>query len=311
MPSKTSICILTYNRCSSVIALLGDMYPLINENTEIIVVDNHSTDDTSNRILSTFPRVRYFRTEKNIGASGRNLAFKNARGEIIVCLDDDVFGFTDKSLCSLTKKFAANTIVGAINFKVVDAFTGELCNWVHRCLPSKNSDREFETYEITEGAVAFRKEALDKSGYYDDVYFISHEGPDLAFRMLRAGYQCIYWGDIIVNHRHENTGRVSWLNYYYDTRNHIYLAVKNFPVSYAIKYLTIGLLSMFIYSVRDGYCKYWLKAVADGIMNLNKIRKTRNVLPNNVMSIIRDINKNKTPIYYKLKSRIFRKSARL
>ena len=311
MPITTSICILTYNRCHSVISLLGELYHLLDDTTEIIVVDNHSNDNTQTRISTAFPRVRCFRTDRNIGAAGRNIAFRNALGGTIICLDDDVFGLTGEMIAVVRGKLGSNPRLGAINFKVIDAATGNICNWVHHCKPEDFSEGEFLTYEITEGAVAFRKEALDKSGYYDDIYFISHEGPDLAFRIMDMGYDCIYCGNISVSHRHENAGRVSWLNYYYDTRNHIYLAVKHFPVRYALPYLAVGLSSMLVYSLRDGYLRYWVKAVFDGIEAFPVIRGRRKVLTENVMGRMAAIDRNRAPLRYKLKTRLFRKSARL
>jgi GT2 family glycosyltransferase len=308
---KTSICILTYNRCESVTALLKSIYHLLDNDTEIMVVDNHSSDDTQNVIPAEFPHIRYYRTEKNIGASGRNVAFSNASGDIIVCLDDDVFGLNHDIISGLHDKFRSCLKIGAINFKVLDAFNGGICNWVHHCLPDLFSDKEFITYEITEGAVAFRKEALETSGFYDDIYFISHEGPDLAFRIMREGYDCMYWPEVVVKHRHENFGRVSWLNYYFDTRNHIYLSVKNFPFRYGAVYLFIGLSTMLIYSIRDGFFRYWVKAVFDGTRNLPQLLKIRSVLPTTVMKRIKDIDRNNAPLTYKVKTRLFKRGARL
>jgi len=311
MSKRVSVCILTYNRCESVLTLLGEIYHFLDEHTEIIVVDNHSIDNTFRSVRDKFPKVRIFRTDKNVGAAGRNVAFSNALGDIIVCLDDDVFGLTKEIISRLEFKFHNYQNIGAINFKVLDAFTGDICNWTHHCLPDVFSEKEFLTYEITEGAVAFRKETLSKSGYYDEIYFISHEGPDLAFRIIREGYDCIYWPDVIVKHRHENAGRVSWLNYYYDTRNHIFLTVKNFPFRYGAAYLFVGLSSMLVYSVRDGFLRCWIKAVFDGIRDIPRIQQKRSVLPVIVMDNIRAIDRNKAPLIYKIKSRLFKKGARL
>ena len=311
MPIETSICILTFNRCESVTSLLHGIYHLIDDATEIIVVDNHSGDATQEAVATGFPRVRYFRTPENIGASGRNVAFEHAAGSIVVCLDDDVFGLTAGMVSWLQARFRSDPRLGAVNFRVVDHFTGELCNWVHHCRPEDYSHREFPTYEITEGAVAFRTEALERAGYYDDIFFISHEGPDLAFRIMRAGYECIYCGEVTVRHRHEDAGRVSWLNYYYDTRNHIYLAVKNFPSRYAVGYLFVGLASMLVYSVRDGYFRYWTRAVCDGLGNLPVVWRKRDVLPVELMAAIRHIDRSRAPLLYKIRKRLFSNSARL
>ena len=124
---------------------------------------------------------------------------------------------------------------------------GRTCNWVHHCKEEEYYDREFLTYEITEGAVAFRKKALNCSGYYPENFFLSHEGPDLAFRIFENGYRVIYWGDIRVEHLFSEEGRKPWRNYYYDTRNQFWLAARHFPFDYAVVYLGRGLGSMLVY----------------------------------------------------------------
>jgi GT2 family glycosyltransferase len=306
----TSICILTHNRYDSVTALLRSLRDLKGDNAEILVVDNHSSDNTS-LIPSEFSSVRYFRTDKNIGAAGRNVAFSNASGDIIICLDDDVFGLTESMMLKLHDKFRNNPRIGAVNFKVLDAATGDICNWVHPGMPERLAEEEFLTYQLTEGAVAFRKEVLDRTDYYDESYFISHEGPDLAFQIMAQGYDCIYWPEVVVEHRHEKTGRVSWLNYYYDTRNQIYLAIKNFPFCHAAAYIVVRLTLMLVYSVRDGFVQYWIKAVLDGLMNLPRVWRKRAVLPEDVLRRIRAINRSNPTLLYKLRKRLFAKDARL
>lgn len=310
--SNISVCILTYNRYESVDSLLDELCKNVSEETEILVVDNHSVDETPNLLPVKFgTRIRYFRTDRNLGASARNIALSNARGEILVCLDDDIFGLNQEFLSLIQSKFSKDSKLGALNFKVYDEFTGKQCNWVHHCNMDENHNKEFMTYELTEGAVAFRKEAVKLAGYYDPVYFISHEGPDLAFRIYKSGYHCMYSGAIYVSHRHENAGRQSWLNYYYDTKNHIILATKNFPILYATKYLFIGLASMFVYSCRDGFLKYWLRAVKDALVSFTSIYKLRSPLPDEVMNIINSINSRDASVWHKIRIRLFNKSARL
>lgn len=311
MSITTSICILTYNRCDSLLALLEELTPLADASTEIIVVDNNSDDRTTARASEKFPIVRFFHNSKNLGAAGRNVAFQNARGDLLICLDDDVFGLTRQMVDELQEKFAAAPALGAVNFQVRDAFTGEVCNWIHHCKADDFHTSEFATYEITEGAVAFRKAALDRAGHYDDIYFISHEGPDLAFRIIREGFDCIYWGRIVVRHRHENAGHHSWMNYYYDTRNHIYLAAKNLPVRYAIRYLCIGLASTLVYSLRDRQLRHWVKAVRDGMAFLPILLKRREVLPEAVLQKMREVDLRDAPFFYKVRTRLFRRGMRL
>jgi len=275
---------------------------------EIIVIDNHSEDKTQEIMMSDFANIKYVRTEKNIGASARNIAMKAAKGDIVVTLDDDITGLGEKGIETLVRKFSDDPTLGAANFRVTDS-DGYTCNWVHHCRQEDFYDKEFLTYEITEGAVAFRRKTLDRSGYYSDSFFLSHEGPDLAFRIIESGFKVIYLASVGVTHCFANEGREPWRNYYYDTRNQLWLAVRNFPITYAFVYLGRGLFSMLVYSIRDGYLFYWLKAIVDGIAGLKQAVGERSVLSDATMKIVKRIDSQRPGLTYMIKARLLAKDS--
>jgi GT2 family glycosyltransferase len=307
-----SVCILTYNRISLLRKLLLSLRDLMQSTAiEIIVVDNHSEDDTQKVITEDFFGINYIRTAKNVGASARNLGLKEAKGKIVVTLDDDIFGLTEKSIGALLDLFGNRPRLGAVNFRVIAESTGRICNWVHHRKVEDSGHLEFQTYEITEGAVAFRREVLEECGYYPEDFFLSHEGPDLAFRILDMGYDVIYSPRVTVVHCHSDLGRKSWLNYYYDTRNQLWVAARNFPISYAVRYLARGVSSMLFYSIRDGFLFYWVRGVVDGLKGLGKAWKGRNVLRKETMQTLRVIDSFRPDLMYVLGKRVFQKKLRL
>jgi GT2 family glycosyltransferase len=307
---RITISILTHNRISLLKDVLNSLSIIKFEHLEIIVIDNCSEDDTGKVVIKQFPNVIYVKLPSNIGASARNVGIKNATGDIIVMLDDDILGIDDAALQSLCALFKENSRIGAVNFKVTDYYSGDICNWVHHRIVTDN-DKEFPTYEITEGAVAFRKSALEKSGYYPEYFFLSHEGPDLALRIIDAGYDVIYSNKISVRHKHSNLGRHNWTNYYYDTRNQFWFAVRNLPVLYAMTYLFRGLCSMMIYSIRDRYFFYWLKAVRDGLKGIKRALSDRRVISKETMSLIKEVDRCRPNLMYMMKNKLFTKGVRL
>ncbi len=116
---------------------------------------------------------------------------------------------------------------------------------------------------------------MDSSELYPESFFISHEGPDLAFRLINAGYYLEYDGKLTVRHAYAEEGRASWRNYYYDTRNTYWLAVRNLPAVYGLRLVARQSLAMFALSVRDGYLKWWLRGTLDGIRGIPDAYKQR------------------------------------
>lgn len=306
-----SIAILTYNRCEILEELLKSLSMISYPYLEIIIVDNCSEDETRNIVKERYGNFKYHRSGCNIGVAARNIALRMAKGDIVVTIDDDIFGIDDDAIEKLIEFFSKNQNVGALNFRVYDYFTREICNWIHHKKIEDFNDREFLTYEISEGAVAFSKKALEMSGLYPEYFFLSHEGPDLAFRVINSGMEVRYSPIISVYHLHAKSGRKSWYRYFYDTRNQFLFAMRNLPIFYGIKYLFKGMLTTFIYSIRDGYFMYWLKGIFEGISKSIKYRKDRSVVSPRTMKIVYEIDKYRPSITYMLKMRLFKKDMRL
>jgi GT2 family glycosyltransferase len=255
--------------------------------------------------------VRYIRSERNLGAGGRNLGMKAARGSVVMTLDDDVHDLDDRAAARILERFQKNARLGAVTFTVVHHRTKRVCNWVHHCRVEDYHDREFPTYELAEGATAFRRSAVEVAGYYPEDFFLSHEGPALAFRLMDAGYEVIYAPVATVSHHVASEGRTSWRNYYYDTRNSIWLAAISFPLGYATRYLTRTILAMLVYALRDGHLLAWAKAILDGLLGLRMAFRERRVLTRDTMNRIREIDQMRPPLSYMIRKRLFRRNVAL
>ncbi|MBN1545835.1 MAG: hypothetical protein JW902_04165, partial [Syntrophaceae bacterium] len=245
------------------------------------------------------------------GVSARNIGLHLTKGDVIITIDDDIFGIDDQSILDIIDYFYRHQNIGALNFRIYDYFNKEICNWVHHKKVEDFHDREFLTYEISEGAVAFSKKALDMSGYYPEYFFLSHEGPDLAFRIINSGLDVRYSPIISVYHLHAQSGRKNWYRYFYDTRNQFLFAMRNLPIFYGTKYLLRGMSTTFVYSIRDGYFLYWIKGVIDGILKSIKYRKDRSVVCARTMKFVCEIDKYRPSTAYMIKMRLFKKGMRL
>ncbi len=89
---RISIVAPTFNRANMLPRFLESMRTVTSD-CEIVILDNASTDDTSDvvaRFAAHDSRVRYVRNPENIGViANYNLAMELARGEYLCCMGDD------------------------------------------------------------------------------------------------------------------------------------------------------------------------------------------------------------------------------
>ncbi len=202
-------------------SLVDQDYP--RNHYEVIIVDNGSVDNTVN-IINEFIKkhtekhngnIKIFHESKKGSYAARNTGIKNSRGDIVAFTDSDCI-VSKNWLSELYKGFKSEDIgcvVGAVH-----PYHGK--SLVERF--SKNKDvlsqeltlnSNFLPYGQTAN-VAFRKDVLEKIGYFDET-FKSGGDADIAWRMqLLTTYRLIYRPDSIIEHHHRTTLKNLFLQYF-------------------------------------------------------------------------------------------------
>ena len=192
---KVSIIVPAYNEElnaeRTVHNLLKSNYP----DLEVIFVDDGSKDDTYNKVKTTFEnntKVTVLTKPNGGKAAALNFGIKQAKGEILVCIDADTVLPSD-AIPKLIHYFA-DLEVGAVAGNVrVGNTLNLLTNWQSiEYTTSQNFDRRaFDAVNailVVPGAIgAFRKTALEEiDGFTTDTLA---EDCDLTLRLLIAGYR--------------------------------------------------------------------------------------------------------------------------
>jgi glycosyltransferase involved in cell wall biosynthesis len=195
---------------------------------EIIVVDNGSGPETA-QVAANFP-VRVTREERPGLCRARNRGLREARGEIVAFIDDDVT-VDARWLAALAAGFADPTVTGVIGL----VLPSELNTPAQRIFESLGGlGRGFErrlyrdllpanpVCDIGVGAnMGFRREALLKDGPFNealDVGTPTQAGGDidLFYRLLKGGETILYEPAMLVWHHHrEKVSDLRTLRYRY------------------------------------------------------------------------------------------------
>lgn len=128
MPELISVIIPTYRRLKmlreAILSVKAQDYP----NIEIIVVDDHSGDDTPS-IVKTFPDIKFFENASNKGPGfSRRFGLSKCHGRYVVFLDDDDY-YIDHSFFS----HAVSLFSSDANFVLVAASAKSLNEDTKQC----------------------------------------------------------------------------------------------------------------------------------------------------------------------------------
>lgn len=277
LPS-VSVVILYYKRretvAESIESVLRQQYP----HREVIVVDNHSEDGLKQWIETRGYDVRLIELPENLGAcGGRNAGIRAARGEIVVCLEDDVSFLSPFELNKMVDVFQLHSDIHVLAFKVCDPDTGELRlrEWCHARYWKEFSEEEFETNWFGEGASAFLREVFETCGVYYEPLFYGPESHDLIIRLMNHGFRILYTPRVRVGHRAATKGRTSERQFFYFTRNYFWLAYKNHHFAYGVRFLLPKLLMMSYFALRTGNFRPFFHGISQGLSGLGRIRADR------------------------------------
>ena len=181
---------------------------------EVVVVDNGSSDGTSEWLAQEYPAIRLVRLEPNrdfCGAANAGLAA--ARGLYMQLLNNDTevtAGWVEAGLAPFedpTVGSVAPLVVVRSDPSRVDS-AGDSYAWYgwpmkrgHGQSAADWSARPVEDVFGASGSSAFyRAEALRRAGTLDMLLVSYYEDIDLAFRLRWAGYRCVYTPDCVIHH---------------------------------------------------------------------------------------------------------------
>jgi GT2 family glycosyltransferase len=166
---------------------------------------------------------------------GRNAGVAHVAGELLFFLDDDAALAEPDALARVAAKFAVDPELGVVQLRVDPSSDGPPeRRWVPRPRVGDRM-RSSEVTHVWEGAVVIRRDVFDAIAGWPAEFRFVHEGVDLGWRVMDAGYRIQYAGDIAALHP-PYASHNDWDDYY-GARNRVWLARRYLPWPLAISYV--------------------------------------------------------------------------
>src|SRR5262245_1597171 len=215
---RLSIVIPTFNGRPVLADCLASVRAYRPVDSEVIVVDDGSTDGTSEWLRAVYPEVRLVRQETNQGfCKAINAGIRAARAPVIETLNNDTVVmphwaeyalelFDDPTVGSVAPLVWLMHAEGLID-SAGDEYhlSGWAMNRGHRMRPGPALLQVKEVFGACACAAFFRSEALVAAGGFPDHFGAYYDDVDLAFRLRRVGYRCVYTPSAqVVHHLHHS-----------------------------------------------------------------------------------------------------------
>ena len=266
---KTAVVILNWNGREFLEKFLpGVIDNTVSDDTEVIVADNGSDDDSVDWLsCQLFRAIRIIRLERNWGyAGGYNRALRQVEAEYYILLNSDVKvekGWSE----TLVTFMDMHPRVGACQPKIrsfekpsffeyagaaggfIDRLGYTFCRGGFLTRIEEDRGQYNDTREIfwaSGSCMAVRASAFEQCDGFDDAFFVHMEEIDLCWRMQNAGYIICYVPDAVV--WHVGGGTLSYdspRRYIITYRNSLMMLARNLPSRHLHR-------TMFMRQVLDG-----------------------------------------------------------
>lgn len=263
---QVSIIILTFNSSKYIESLIESLQEF--KNTEILVVDNASRDETI-KIVEKFKEVKIFKTGSNLGFSkGINFGAEKAKGEFLLFINPDSV-FKNGNLDGLLQIFKEKENVGAVGGKMMsfdgndEKSAGKFFNFFETVLLAFGLDEKFgvrfspnhikKVDFVSGGFMMISASLFKKLNGFDENFFMYIEDMELCFRIKKMGFDNYFTPESVVSHVGQGSSNKSFaikniykgiLYFYKKHKNRVeYILIKLLFSLKAISVYAIGILT--------------------------------------------------------------------
>ena len=250
---KVGIVILNYNGSDDTLECIAGLHQYISGESEIIVVDNHSTKDNIDKLSAlTQTNTTVIYHNENCGyAAGNNIGIRQAlkRGCDYICVLNNDTVIEEDFLTPCITFLQDHPDAGFVGPAILDitgnrvqSTGGDIFIKKGR-VTQKNNGVEYGTLpEVVEcnyvggACIVLRASAIDEVGLIPEQYFLFFEETEWCYRLKQKGYRNVILTTTYIRHKESaSISKVGSLKDYLMARNRVVFVKRNTsPVTFLL-----------------------------------------------------------------------------
>ncbi|MEO0298232.1 MAG: glycosyltransferase family 2 protein [candidate division WOR-3 bacterium] len=296
MNDKVSVVIINYNGDKFVEKLIVSLNQQTYPYSEVVLVDNNSSDKSYLYLLKNLKNVTLFRLSENKGFSfAVNLGVKQSKFENIILLNNDVY---------LEKNFIKNCIENITQNKDYHFFSPLVLDYNGEFIDSAGDDvgkfirpykklhgKKLYEIQMIKGDVKgfsmsicyFLKDCFVRAGMLDERFFMYFEDVDFSLRLKKCGFKILFTPDTVGYHFISGTTKLenrmseySSKKVFWEGRNRVFIYFKNYKILSLknwVSFILGTLISILFHIIKTKKFSFYMKGLFCGFLNLKGIRK--------------------------------------
>ncbi|MBF4470305.1 glycosyltransferase family 2 protein [Flavobacterium sp. HJJ] len=289
---QASILIVSKNRKQDLVKTLGIIDSLIDRTQVEVLVFLDGCIDSSKNLIDELKWVRFFVSEKSIGASAaRHKIYPLAKSEILIGLDDDAHPLNIDFISKIENLFKENPNVGIFAFEEIKGIFASDEEALSQAEGTKN---EFLCSEFIGCGFAIRKAVYGITNGFPVWIDIYGEESCLSIEVMSKGYDILYTNEIKINHRVNKVQRkLNKQNYFRfgkQLKNSTYYFLVYYP-SPLLNILKLYWHNFKKYALTDWVCfRIYFKSVLIVLVNIPRVLQHRNPIDKAVITKMRSLS---------------------